>query len=63
MLVLSRKPGEKIIIDDTITLTVVALSGNKVRIGIDAPQKVQILRGELGSWQPHGSQEVHCQSE
>jgi carbon storage regulator len=47
MLVLSRKPGEKILIGDNITLTVVRLQGNQVRLALDAPDEVRILRGEL----------------
>ena len=47
MLVLSRKVSEKIIIDGHITLTVVELSGNRVRLGIAAPREVPILRSEL----------------
>lgn len=47
MLVLSRKVGESIIIDNDITVTVVELSGNRVRLGIDAPQEVPIRRSEL----------------
>jgi len=47
MLVLSRKPGEKIQIGGGITVTVLELTQNRVRIGIDAPQDVRILREEL----------------
>ena len=47
MLVLSRKLGEKIIIGDNITLEVVAILGNKIRLGIVAPPDVEILREEL----------------
>jgi carbon storage regulator len=47
MLVLSRKPGEKIKIGDHITLTVVRVQGHQVRLAIDAPGEVRILRGEL----------------
>ena len=47
MLVLTRKLGEKIVIAGNITLTVVAIEGNKIRIGIDAPNNVRILRSEL----------------
>jgi len=43
MLVLSRKPGEKVMVGNTITLTVVAVAGNHVRIGIDAPDHARIL--------------------
>jgi carbon storage regulator len=51
MLVLTRKPGEKVVIGDGITVTVVAVTGNKVRVDIDAPDQVRILRGELAGWQ------------
>ena len=47
MLVIKRKPGEKLVIGDGITLTVVAVSGHQVRVGISAPEQVRILRGEL----------------
>jgi carbon storage regulator len=51
MLVLSRKPGEKVVIGGGITVTVVEAAGNKVRVGIDAPDQVRILRGQLACWQ------------
>lgn len=47
MLVLSRRVGEKIVIDDRITLIVQRVSGNRVSIGIEAPDEVRIIRGEL----------------
>jgi carbon storage regulator len=47
MLVLTRQPGEKIVIGEGIILTVVEVQGNRVRFGIDAPDQVGILRGEL----------------
>jgi carbon storage regulator len=47
MLVLSRKAGEKVVIGDGITLTVIEVKANRVRVGIDAPGQVRILRGEL----------------
>lgn len=47
MLVLSRKPGEKLIIGDNITVTVNRVAGNRVTLGIDAPSDVRIVRGEL----------------
>ncbi|MBC7238481.1 MAG: carbon storage regulator [Chloroflexi bacterium] len=47
MLVLSRKLNEKIILANGITLTVLAVKGKNVRIGIDAPRDVVILREEL----------------
>jgi carbon storage regulator len=50
MLVLSRKPGEKILIGDGITVTVLEVIGHRVRIGISAPDDVRILRAELADW-------------
>ena len=47
MLVLSRREGEKIIIGNSIVVTVVRGGADKVRIGIEAPENVLILRGEL----------------
>jgi carbon storage regulator len=50
MLVLTRKPGEKLLIGNGIVGTLLQLSGNKVRIGIEAPERVRVLRGELACW-------------
>jgi carbon storage regulator len=47
MLVLTRKVGEKIFIDNSITVEVVSVQGNKVRIGITAPPKVRVDREEV----------------
>lgn len=47
MLVLSRKTDEKIIIGDSITITVVAIGDGKVRLGIDAPKDVPVHREEV----------------
>lgn len=47
MLVLSRKQDEKIIIGDSITLMVVSIQGDKVRLGIEAPKTVSIHREEV----------------
>ena len=47
MLVLSRKVGEQISIGNNITVTVLRTSGNQVRIGIDAPTSISIVRSEL----------------
>ena len=47
MLVLSRKQDEKIIIGDSITLMVVSIQGDKVRLGIEAPKHVSIHREEV----------------
>lgn len=47
MLVLSRKVGEEIIIGDNIRLVVNRVSGNRVTIGVAAPDDIRIVRGEL----------------
>lgn len=47
MLVLSRKQNERIRVGDSVVVTVVRVSGDKVRIGIQAPPNVRVLRDEL----------------
>ena len=47
MLILTRRSGETILIGDNIQVTVVDVDRNQVRIGIDAPQEVKIVREEL----------------
>ena len=49
MLVLSRKPGERILVGEEIKITVMRIGPNSVRIGIDAPGLLKILREELAS--------------
>ena len=47
MLVLSRKKNESIIINDDITVTVIEIRGDKVRLGIEAPKDVTVHRREV----------------
>jgi len=47
MLVLSRKPGDSIQIADNITLTVLSAKGDRIRLGIKAPENVRIMRSEI----------------
>ena len=47
MLVLSRKENERIRVGESIVVTVVRLGGDKVRLGIEAPPDVLVLRDEL----------------
>ena len=54
MLVLSRKEGERIKLGDSIFITVVRVSSDKVRLGIEAPPDMLVLREEL---QPHATAE------
>ncbi len=49
MLVLTRKVGESITIDDNIKITVVQLKGKQVRLGIEAPRETKIHREEVYS--------------
>jgi len=49
MLVLSRKPGEKILVGDKVTITIVRIGPNTVRLGIEAPRDMNIVRDELCS--------------
>lgn len=47
MLALTRKIGERIVIDNNIVLTIVDIKGDSIRLAIDAPKEVRIYRGEL----------------
>ena len=47
MLVLSRKVGEEIVIDECIRVKVIEVRGGRVRLGFDAPDFVSVLRGEI----------------
>lgn len=47
MLVLSRKKNEAIIINDNITIVVVEIRGDKVRLGVEAPKEVPVHRKEV----------------
>jgi carbon storage regulator len=55
MLVLSRKESERIRLGDSIVVTVVRVSGDKVRLGIEAPPDLLVLREEL---EPHKQEEA-----
>lgn len=47
MLVLQRKKGESIVIDGKIKITVADIGSDRVKISIDAPREIEILRAEL----------------
>lgn len=54
MLVLSRKVGERLVIGDNITVVVSRVAGNRVTLGIEAPNSVRVVRAEL---KPHAEME------
>jgi carbon storage regulator len=52
MLVLTRKPGEAVRIGADVTVRVLSVQGNKIRLGVAAPDDVRVLRAEVA---PHGT--------
>ncbi len=50
MLVLSRKESQRIRVGESIVVTIVKIAGDKVRVGIQAPDDVLVLRDELEAW-------------
>jgi carbon storage regulator len=56
MLVLSRREQERIRLGESIVLTIVRVSGERVRIGIEAPPDVAVIRDELP---PHERKDIH----
>ena len=51
MLVLSRKKGQTVVIDGQIEIEVLKVKGNTVRLGINAPKNIKVLRGELSPFE------------
>jgi carbon storage regulator len=47
MLILTRRPGESLLIGDDIEITLINVEGNQVKVGIRAPHDIAILRSEL----------------
>jgi len=47
MLILSRKINEKVVIGDDITVSIIEIRGDQVRIGIDAPKMIKVFRQEV----------------
>ncbi len=58
MLILSRRPEESIIIADTITIKVVSIEKGVVKLGIDAPHNIRVLRSELVRAVEHSNKEA-----
>lgn len=63
MLVLSRRAGESVVIGDGITVTVLEVRGDVVRIGIDAPRSVAVHRGEVAEQLAATNQQAASPSE
>jgi carbon storage regulator len=62
MLVLSRKQSQRIRLGDSIVITVVRLTGDKVRLGIEAPKDMLVLRDELETFEPgKGTAQRSCE--
>lgn len=62
MLVLSRRENERIRLGESIVVTVVRVSGDRVRLGIEAPSEVAILRDELEMFQRRPTEENQAES-
>jgi carbon storage regulator len=58
MLVLTRRPGEEIVIDGNIRITVVSVKGDRIRIGIEAPPSVVVDRQEIHERRQHAPHQV-----
>ncbi len=47
MLIVTRRPGQKLVINDNIVLHVISVDGGAVKLGIEAPPEIKVLRKEL----------------
>lgn len=63
MLILTRRVGETLMIGDSVTVTVLGVKGNQVRIGITAPKDVAVHREEIYQRIQRGEDSVHAASE
>jgi carbon storage regulator len=59
MLVLSRRERERVRLGNDIVVTIVRVSGDKVRLGIEAPASMPVLRDELDAYSPEIAAEKH----
>lgn len=58
MLILTRRVDESLVIGDNVTVTILGVKGNQVRIGVDAPRDVSVHREELGQKQDGKNQKL-----
>lgn len=63
MLVLSRRVGESVVVGDDVTITILEVRGDVVRVGIDAPRSVAVHRAELLAELTSSNQEAASPSE
>lgn len=58
MLVLSRKHGQRLLVGESMVVTLVSVRGKHVRLSSEAPPEIHIVRQELDAW-PSGSEDSH----
>jgi carbon storage regulator CsrA len=63
MLVLTRKQKESIKIGDSIVITILRVQGQSVRVGIEAPREVRVVRGELSATKPEEGAEPETETQ
>lgn len=61
MLVLTRKQGQQLQIGDDVTITVLEVKGRVIKLGIEAPSRVRVLRGELQRFNEPAKERVEHQ--
>jgi carbon storage regulator CsrA len=62
MLVLTRKSSEQILIGDQVVVTILKVQGHTVRIGIEAPRNVRVLRAELPKFETGSADSIVCET-
>lgn len=63
MLILTRRVGETIVINDNIRVTVLAAKGNQLRLGIDAPPEIEVHREEIFNRIKNDEEKPHANSD